>query len=118
RASGGERPLPGIDVYAGGADAPGGLTVSDSGLVAFDDNSNGPERVYDSNAKAFAGSGLSADNAHRQGHLSADGRFLATTCFNPHCVQDTAGDSDLFVQDLTTLTDTGLPDHAPVDQAN
>jgi hypothetical protein len=118
RASGGERPLPGIDVYAGSGDTLGGLTVSDSGLVAFDDSSNGPERVYDSNAKAFVGSGLSPDNVHRDGHLSADGRFLATICLSPHCAHDTGGDSDLFVQDLTTLTDTGLPDHAAVDQAH
>src|SRR3954447_26284582 len=69
RQANGEVPLPGIDVVA----SPRSLTVSDTGLIAFDDNGNGPARVYDSVAGAFVATGLPANNGHRQTNLSADG---------------------------------------------
>jgi hypothetical protein len=113
RASDSERPLPGIDVAA----APAGLSVSDTGRLAFDDNSNGPTVVYDSAAGHFLDAGFAADNGHRQSHLSGDGKSLATTCVTGamHCVVDNnmvTTDSDLFVQNLTTGTDTAFPDNA------
>jgi hypothetical protein len=104
--------LPGVDVFAN----PDGLTVSDGGLIAFDDNSNGPTRAYDSKTKAFVSTGLvnpdsmsESDNFHRQPRLSGDGRWLATTC-QAHCVTGTpVSGSDLFVQNLTTKTDFPMP---------
>ncbi|MEA2391589.1 MAG: hypothetical protein QOK31_1698 [Solirubrobacteraceae bacterium] len=102
--------LPGIDV----AVSPANLSVSDKGLIAFDENSNSDARVYDSRAKAFVMTGLPAAGAgnHRQTALSGDGRFLATTCM-PHdkCVKDISNNdhSNPFVQDLGTKTDTAFP---------
>ena len=49
RQANGELSLPGIDVVAN----PGSPSVSDTGLIAFDDNGNGPARVYDSTAGTF-----------------------------------------------------------------
>ncbi|MEA2444555.1 MAG: hypothetical protein QOJ12_1847 [Thermoleophilales bacterium] len=114
-----ERALPGIDVYTAGMDRPAGLSVSDGGLVAFDDNSNGPAVAYDSNARAFAPTGLAAGNGHRQSHLSANGALLATTCNrgSMKCVVEDGGmGSRLFVQNLTTRTDTALADLTPNDE--
>jgi hypothetical protein len=105
RATGQEVPLPGIDVYMN----PGGLTVSNSGLVAFDDNGNGPALVYDPAAGDFVDTGLDAMNGHRQTRLSGNGRFLATTCVTG-CEVDLGGDASAYVQDLATRTDTGFPD--------
>jgi hypothetical protein len=105
RATNTEVPLPGIDVYTN----PGGLSVSDNGLISFDDNSNGPAVVYSSAAGAFVETGLAADNGHRQTRLSGDGRFLATTCVDP-CIVDSGGDADPYVQDLTAKADTAFPD--------
>jgi hypothetical protein len=104
--------LPGVDVFAN----PDGLTVSDGGLIAFDDNSNGPTRAYDTKTKAFVTTGLvnpdsmsESDNFHRQPRLSGDGRWLATTC-QAHCVSGTpVSGSDLFVQNLATKTDFPMP---------
>jgi hypothetical protein len=105
RASGQEVPLPGVDVYMN----PGGLTVSDTGLIGFDDNSNGPARVYDSAAGAFVATGLDAMNGHRQTRLSGDGRLLATTCVTG-CEVDLGSDASAYVQDLAAMSDTGFPD--------
>ncbi|MFL5780716.1 MAG: kelch repeat-containing protein [Thermoleophilaceae bacterium] len=104
--------LPGVDVFAN----PDGLTVSDGGLIAFDDNSNGPMRAYDTKTKAFVSTGLvnpdsmsESDNFHRQPRLSGDGRWLATTC-QAHCVSGApVSGSDLFVQNLVTKTDFPMP---------
>lgn len=107
-------PLPGIDIYA----KPTGLSVSDNGLLAFDDNVNGPARVYDSTAGSFVNTGLDdMNNRNRQSHLSGDGHFLATTCNSgaAGCPQDSGGQSQLFVQDLTARTDTANP---PFDLGN
>jgi hypothetical protein len=118
RATGGERNLPGIDPAGF---TPAGLSVSDGGLLAFDDNSNGPAVAYDSNTKQFVPTGLPANNGHRQSHLTADGKLLATTCVTgaAKCVVESGGsDSDLFVQNLTTRTDTAFPDNiAGADQS-
>ena len=100
-----EVPLPGINVYAN----PSGLTVSNAGLVAFDNNSNGPALLYNSKTGSFLDVGLAADNGHRQTRLSADGHFLATTCLS-HCITPTGGDADPFVQDLRTRTNIPFPD--------
>jgi hypothetical protein len=105
RRSGSEVGIPGIDVYTN----PNGLTVSDAGLIAFDDNSNGPSVAYDSVTRTFVDTGLAADNGHRQDHLSADGRFLATTCVSS-CATATGGDADPFLQDLTAKALVPFPD--------
>jgi hypothetical protein len=117
RRARGEVPLPGIDVD----DDPSNLTVSDTGLIAFDHNSNSLARVYDSRAKTFLATGLVAsdtgfesDNGHRQTRLSGDGRFLATTC-QQHCVTPPVSGSDLYVQDLTTKTNFPMPNNATQD---
>jgi hypothetical protein len=102
--------LPGIDVAA----SPQNLSVSDAGLIAFDDSSNFDARVYDSRRKTFIDTGLPAPGTgnHRQTALSGDGLFLATTCM-PHdkCVKDISNNdhSNPFVQNLATKTDTGFP---------
>jgi hypothetical protein len=106
RASGAELPLPGIDVYA----SPGNPSVSNTGLFAFDNNSNGPALVYDSDTRSFRDTGLAADNGHRQTVLSGDGRFLATTC-NMDCVSDLGGDSSVYIQNLVARRDTLFPDN-------
>ncbi len=107
-------PLPGIDIYA----KPTGLSVSNTGLVAFDNNVNGPAVVYDSASGSFVDSGLDSSTNHsRQSHLSGDGHFLATTCNDlaPACPVDSGGHSQLFVQDIPGKADTANP---PFDLGN
>jgi hypothetical protein len=106
RFNGQERPLPGIDT----SNNPGNLTASDAGLIAFDDNGNGPTKVYDSKARRFLDVGFSAANKQRQPKLSGNGRYLATTCLDgAKCVKKLSdASSDPFVQDLKTRTDTGF----------
>jgi hypothetical protein len=108
RGSGSEVPLPGADKY----ENPGSLTVSDTGLIAFDDNGNGPALVYDSGTGSFVDVGLPAENDHRQTRLSGDGRFLATTCPEGEdtCAADRGADSSLFVQDIVQKSDVPVPD--------
>jgi hypothetical protein len=103
RATRKEVPLPGVNVYPN----PGNLSVSNSGLIAFDKDGNGPARVYDGVRRRFVDIGLPADNGHRQTRLSADGHFLATSC-TERCVRDTGGGADVFVQNLRTRSDTGF----------
>ena len=105
-------PLPGIDVY----NVPDNLTVSNTGLIAFDSQGNGPTVVYDSTTGQFVDTGLAADNAARQPRLSGDGRFLGTTCDSlTKCPAPTAN-SDAFVQDLVGKSDTGFPVDATSDE--
>jgi hypothetical protein len=105
-------PLPGIDVYAN----PDNLAVSNNGLIAFDNQGNGPAVVYNSVTGLFVDTGLAADNAHRQTRLSGDGRFLATTCDSAtKCAAPTLG-ADAFVQDLNAKSDTGFPADATRDE--
>lgn len=111
RATNTQPPLPGIDVYAN----PGGLTVSDTGLIAFDDNGNGPAVAYDSAKGNFVDTGLGANNGHRQPRLSANGRFLATTCVT-NCIVDLGSDANPYVQDLATKLDTAFPDDNDADE--
>jgi hypothetical protein len=111
RATNSQPPLPGIDVYAN----PGGLTVSDTGLIAFDDNGNGPAVAYDSGKGSFVDTGLGANNGHRQPRLSANGRFLATTCVT-NCIVDLGSDANPYVQDLATKLDTAFPDDDGADE--
>lgn len=115
RSTGSELPLANIDLYA----APAGLTVSDGGRLAFDNNSNDGAVVYDSATQSFVTTGLAADNHHRQTHLSADGRYLATTCqgnsdpTQVKCAFDDADtDSDTYLQDLSTGQNVPLPPFA------
>ena len=98
-------PLPGIDKLAN----PGNLTVSDTGLIAFDDNSNKPTYAYSSVAKKFIDTGLGdADpsnptNVQRQPRLSGDGNFMAMTCFDDAmttCFTTGDSDSDVFLQNI------------------
>lgn len=109
RSTGLQVPLAGIDVYAN----PGSLSVSNNGLVAFDDNLNGPTVVYSSALQQFVSTGLSSDNGHRMPRLSGDGHYLATTCLdstNP-CITPSGGDSDVYVQDLSSATNVPFPDN-------
>jgi hypothetical protein len=114
RATNTQIPLPGVDVYA--ANGPGGLTVSDTGRIAFDDNGNGPAVVYESATGQFVDTGLPANNGHRQTRLSGDGLFLGTTCNDTNCVNNLDIGADPYVQDLTTKLDTGFPNDAVVDE--
>ncbi len=100
-----EVPLPGIDVV----ESPGNLTVSNGGLIAFDDNSNPPTYVYDAATGQFVDVGLGdADpskptNEVRQPRLSGDGNFMVNTCFDEEekmCESTKDGDSDVYMQDL------------------
>jgi len=103
RFNGKERPLPGIDVF----NNPGNLTASNLGLIAFDDNGNGPTRVYDSKARQFVNTGFAQNNKQRQPKLSGDGRYLATTCLDAaQCIRDLGQDSNPYVQNLETREDT------------
>ena len=111
RATGTQVPLPGIDVYAN----PSGLTVSDGGIVGFDDNGNGPALVYRSGTGQFLDSGLGAANGHRQTRLSGDGRILGTTCVT-NCIVDLGSDANPYVQDLGTKLDTAFPDDDNADE--
>lgn len=114
RATRQQVPLPGIDVY----NNPGFLGVSETGLLTFDDNANGPTVIYDSRTKEFVDGGLPAtDQGHRQPKISGNGRFLATTC-GPvdNCAVDLGTDSNPYLQDLGTKTDTGLPDDDDSDE--
>jgi hypothetical protein len=105
-------PLPGIDVYAN----PTNLTVSNNGLIAFDNQGEGPAVVYNSATAQFLDIGFAADNKHRQTRLSGDGRFLGTTCDDPtKCEAPTLG-ADAFVQDLTAKSDTAFPPDATRDE--
>jgi hypothetical protein len=106
-------PLPGIDIYAN----PNFLTVSNTGLVAFDNNANGPAVVYNSTTGQFVNTGLPAMNGHRQTKLSGNGQVLATTC-GPvmGCVVDLGTDSNPYAQNLVNQTDLGLPDNNASDE--
>ncbi|MDP9227593.1 MAG: hypothetical protein M3M99_00905, partial [Actinomycetota bacterium] len=102
-----EVPLPGIDIYAN----PGFLTVSNFGLLAFDDNANGPAVVYDSNSKQFVPTGFAANSGHRQTQLSGTGEFLATTCMQAgNCVVDPPSGVAPFVQSLASRTNAPVAD--------
>lgn len=109
-SSGEEVPLPGINTFAN----PAFLTVSNNGLLGFDDGVNPPAVLYDSNSSVFVPTGFPetmGENLHRQPNLSGSGRFLATTCLSAGmCEVDLGTDSNPYVQDLSTLTDTGIPD--------
>ena len=108
RATNTELPLPGIDVYAGNPQGPQNLTVSNTGLIAFDNNNNGPAVVYDSASRTFIQTGFADNNGHRQTRLSGDGRFLATTC-TTQCIVEPVNGVEAYVQDLTNKTDTAFP---------
>jgi hypothetical protein len=98
---------------------PGGLSVSNAGLIAFDDNGQGGAVVYDSATGQFADTGLPAGGGgHRQTRLSGDGHFLATTCDDTlsTCVEALDAGVDPYVQDLVTRTDTGFPNDAVFDE--
>jgi len=108
-----ELPLPGIDVYP----TPSFLTASNSGLVAFDNNANGPAVVYNALEQQFVPTGFAADNGHRQTKLSGTGEYLATTCGPVNdCVVDLGMDSNPYVQNLIQGMDAGLPDNPDTDE--
>lgn len=98
------------DVYAN----PGSPSVSNTGLVAFDNDGSGPAVVYNSAGQLVA-TGLT--DGHRQPRLSGDGRFLATTCASS-CVADHGLGASPYVQDLAGPSDTGFPNDAGFDEAN
>jgi hypothetical protein len=115
-----EIPLPGIDIYTTSASHPSNLSVSDTGLIAFDDDGNSGVVVYDSATGSFIATGLPPDSDNpngehpRQPVLSGDGKFLATTCITgatSTCPDPNLnnGHATLFLQSLATGTDTGLP---------
>jgi hypothetical protein len=110
-----EVPLPGINIYSGGQ-FPDDLSVSDTGLIAFDDGGNVGVVVYNSATGGFVPTGLSTsgNDGPRDPALSGDGRFLATTCItgpNTTCPNPNLNSTHatLFLQSLVTQTDTGLP---------
>jgi hypothetical protein len=113
RATNTQLPLPGIDVY----DNPQSLSVSDTGLIAFDKTGAEMGVVYNSATQSFVDTGLGVDNGHRQTRLSGDGRFLGTTCLN-NCIVDFADDGGArpYLQDLASKTDTGFPNDANADE--
>jgi len=112
RVANAEIPLPGINIYT----SPDDLSVSDTGLIAFDNGGNVGVVVYNSATGTFVPTGLSTSGnaGPRDPALSGDGKFLATTCItgpgttcpNPNL---NSTHSTLFVQNLVTRTDTGLP---------
>src|SRR5213078_922057 len=88
RISRAELPLPGINNDPNPQDP----TLSNTGLLGFDHAGSDTTRVYDVNAQHFIQSGLvpfdnMSPQGHRDPHLSANGRYLATTCLS-HCVAD------------------------------
>jgi hypothetical protein len=115
RVGNAEIPLPGINIYSSGGQFPADLSVSDTGLVAFDDGGNVGVVVYNSATGTFVPTGLSTsgNSGPRDPALSGDGKFLATTCItgpgttcpNPNLNSTHA---TLFLQNLVTHTDTGL----------
>jgi hypothetical protein len=115
RATNGEIPLPGIDVYTS-PDRPDNLSIGNDGLIAFDRTGNGPAVVYDRAAGKFVDTGLVADNKNRQPRLSGDGHFLGTTCDDlTKCPAPTAG-ADAFIQDLVGKSNVGFPADATHDE--
>jgi hypothetical protein len=116
RATNTEVPLPpAVDIYA----SPGSLSVSDTGLIAFDNAGAGGAVVFNGASGQFVETGLpSLNNGHRQTHLSADGRFVASTCDDTAatCVDPLGSGSDVYVQDLTTRTDTGFSQNGSLDE--
>jgi hemolysin type calcium-binding protein len=110
-----EVPLPGIDEAVLAETMlppnPDNLTVSDTGVIAFDNASNPPTFVYDSSAGHFVDVGLGDKNPNepenevRQPRLSGDGNFMVNTCFDNEektCFQSGDGDSDVYMQDLAS----------------
>jgi hypothetical protein len=108
RATNAQVSLP--DVYAN----PGSPSVSNTGLVAFDNDGNGPVVVYNS-AGQLVTTGLT--DGHQQPRLSGDGRFLTTTCAS-NCVADLGAGVSPYVQDLADGSDTGFPNDSAFDEAN
>ncbi|TMM08157.1 MAG: hypothetical protein E6G00_12990 [Actinobacteria bacterium] len=101
-----ELSLPGIDASDHGNPT---MSVSNTGLIAFDHATSDTTQVYDSRAKHLIDTGLPADNAHRQPSISADGHYVATTCLD-HCITPSNGD-DAYVQDLRTKQNVPFPDN-------
>jgi Kelch motif/Galactose oxidase, central domain len=101
-----ELSLPGIDASDHGNNL---MSVSNTGLIAFDHDGSDTTQVYDSKAKHLIDTGLPADNAHRQPSISADGHYVATTCLD-HCVAPTVDGDDAYVQDLRTKQNVPFPD--------
>jgi hypothetical protein len=97
-------PLPGIDVYAN----PAFLSVSDAGLLAFDQNVNGPTVVYNSGTGQFVDTGLVATNKNRQPQLSPGGGLLITTCDGATDCPAPTANSDPFLQNLGAMTNTAI----------
>jgi hypothetical protein len=107
-------PLPGIDVYTN----PQRLSVSDDGLLAFDENREKQAAVYSTATGQFVETGLPAGGGgHRHTRLSGDGHLLGTTCLTT-CVVSPGTDSDAYIQNLVSKTDTAFPDSAFGDEEN
>jgi hypothetical protein len=115
RTSNAEVALPGIDVTAN----PGNLTVSDEGLIAFDDNGNDPTYTYDSASGQFVDIGLGDANPSepanelRQPRLSGDGNFIVGTCFDDEesaCETEKDSDSDVYLHDIAAALRVPFPD--------
>ena len=115
RATNAQVLLTGIDVYAD----PGSLSVSDTGLIAFDNAGTSGAVVFNSATGQFIQTGLPPmNNGHRQTRLSADGHFLATTCDDTAatCVAALGSGADAYVQDLTSGTNTGFSQNDGLDE--
>jgi hypothetical protein len=108
RTSNQEVKLPDVAVGKGGTV---NLTVSDTGLIGYDNNSNPPTFVLDSGTGQYVDVGLGdADpseptNVLRQPRFSGDGSFMVNTCFDnaeTACFGTGDSDSDVYMQDLST----------------
>ena len=108
RSSNQEVPLPDVVVGKGGTI---NLTVSDTGLIGYDKNSNPPTYVFDSSTGKYVDVGLGdanpsePTNVLRQPRFSGDGNFMVSTCFDDKetaCFTTGDSDSDVFMQDLAT----------------
>jgi hypothetical protein len=106
RSNNREVSLPDVAVGKGGTL---NLTVSDTGLIGYDKNSNPPTYVFDSASGQFADIGLGdanpsePTNVLRQPRFSGDGNFMVNTCFDnaeTACFTTGDSDSDVFMQDL------------------
>ena len=108
RSTNQEVSLPDIAVGKGGTI---NLTVSDTGLIGYDNDSNKPTYVFDSTTGKYVDVGLGdanpsePTNVLRQPRFSGDGNFMVSTCFDDAetpCFTTGDSDSDVFMQNLAT----------------
>jgi hypothetical protein len=112
RATNTQVPLPGIEVYPN----PGGLSVSNTGRIAFDNDGGGPALVYESATGQFPRHGPACEQRPPADSPVRRRALLATTCNDSGCVVNLDIGADPYVQDLTMRSDTGFPNDALFDE--